>query len=119
MKKTIFLPILFCLSLCPAMAQQRGAEPTMDGVARSASLMQTIGDVCPPLMDVNKALAERYAKAFVETGEQAYGKGKFAPAMAAERARRAAEVKAATPESWCIEQRDRLKPMGGAELFSK
>ena len=119
MKKTIFLPALFCLWLGPALAQQRGAEPTMDGVARSASLMQTIGDVCPPLMDVNKALAERYARAFVETGEQAYGKANFTPAMAAERKRRAAEVKAATPESWCIEQRDRLKPMGGAELFRK
>ena len=59
------------------------------------------------------------AKAFVETGEQAFGKAAFQKALAAEYARRAAEVKARTPESWCLEERARLKDMGGGALFSK
>ena len=120
MKKTMFLRAIglsFAFA-APAGAQQ-DAPATIDGVARSASLMRQIGEACPLLMDVNKDLAERYHQAFVETGEQAFGKAAFQKALATEYARRAAEVKARTPESWCLEERDRLKDMGGGALFSK
>lgn len=121
MNKTIFpIALLGALALqSPALAQKSGPEPTIDGVARSASLMATIGEACPLLMDVNTALAERYAQAFVAAGEQAVGKPAFARKLAAERARRATEVKAKTPESWCLDQRARLEQMGGADLFRK
>ena len=121
MNKTIFL-IALSASLAAqtqAFAQKSAAAPTIDGVARSASLMQTIGEACPLLMDVNKDLAERYAKAFVATGEQAVGKQAFDKKIAAERGRRAAEVKAKTPETWCLDQRARLEKMGGGDLFRK
>lgn len=76
MGKKIFLTIgaLLCLLASAAGAQQAGPEPTPDGVARSASLMREIGASCPLLMDVNVELAERYQRAFVETGEQAFGR---------------------------------------------
>ena len=105
---------------CPsAMAQKAADAPTIDGVARSASLMRQIGEACPLLMDVNKELAERYVQAFVETGEQAFGKEAFQKKLADEYERRAAEVKKKTPESWCLDQRSRLRDMGGADLFTK
>ncbi len=121
MNKTIFLTALLgSLALqTPALAQKPEAQPTIDGIARSASLMATIGEACPLLMGVNKALAERYAEAFVASGEQATGKAAFARKLAAEKARRAAEVKAKTPESWCLDQRARLEQMGGGDLFRK
>lgn len=121
MNKTIFLTALLgSLALqASALAQKPEAQPTIDGIARSASLMATIGEACPLLMDINKALAERYAQAFVASGEQAVGKPAFARKLAAEKARRAAEVKAKTPESWCLDQRARLEQMGGGDLFRK
>lgn len=102
-----------------AQAQKAGPEPTADGVARSASLMREIGETCPLLMDVNKELAERYVHAFVEAGEQAYGKDAFHRRLAAEYRRRAAEVKKKTPETWCLDQRARLKDLGGGDIFKK
>jgi len=121
MSKTIFLLATTTLLIAhaPADAQKKDTEPTISGVARSASLMRQIGEACPLLMDVNRDLADRYLQAFVETGEQAFGKAAFQKALATEYARRAAEVKARTPESWCLEERDRLKDMGGGALFSK
>ena len=113
MSKTIFLLATTTLLIAhaPADAQKKDTEPTISGVARSASLMRQIGEACPLLMDVNRDLADRYL--------QAFGKAAFQKALAAEYARRAAEVKARTPESWCLEERDRLKDMGGGALFSK
>ena len=121
MKKIIFLlaATALLIALAPADAQKKNAEPTISGVARSASLMRQIGEACPLLMDVNKDLADRYVQAFVETGEQAFGKEAFQKKLAAEYARRAAEVKKQTPETWCLDQRARLKDMGGADLFKK
>ncbi len=121
MNKIIFL-IAFAVLLAPAAlarAQKSEPEPTMDGVARSASLMREIGAACPLLMEVNTELAERYVSAFIESGEQAFGKADFDTALEAEYARRAAEVKQKTPESWCLDQRARLRDMGGADLFKK
>ena len=121
MNKTFFLlstATLLAVS-APVRAQKRDAEPNIQGVARSASLMRQIGEACPLLMDVNKDLADRYVQAFVETGEQAFGKEAFQKKLAAEYARRAAEVKKQTPETWCLDQRTRLKDMGGADLFKK
>ena len=121
MHKTIFLLALapLCLAALPARAQKADAGPTIDGVARSASLMRQIGEACPPLMDVDKDLAERYVQAFEQSGEQAFGKEAFQRKLAAEYERRAAEVRAKTPESWCLDQRARLKDMGGGDLFRK
>lgn len=121
MKKTIFLLGFAALWLAavPVRAQKADAGPTIDGVARSASLMRQIGESCPLLMDVNTELAERYVQAFVETGEQAFGKDVFQKKLASEYERRAAEVKKKTPESWCLDQRSRLKDMGGGDLFTK
>ena len=112
MKKTMFLRAIglsFAFA-APAGAQQ-DAPATIDGVARSASLMRQIGEACPLLMDVNKDLADRYV--------QAFGKEAFHKKLATEYARRAAEVKKQTPETWCLDQRARLKDMGGADLFKK
>ncbi len=122
MNKTNFLAVLVVIGAAvsgPARAQKAEPEPTLDGVARSASLMRQIGESCPPLMDVNKDLAERYVQAFVETGEQAFGKEAFQKKLEAEYERRAAEVKGKTPENWCLDQRARLKDMGGGDLFKK
>ena len=120
MRKTIFLlAIGASFALAAEAGAQQDAPATIDGVARSASLMRQIGEACPLLMDVNRDLADRYLQAFVETGEQAFGKAAFQKALATEYARRAAEVKARTPESWCLEERARLKDMGGGALFSK
>lgn len=121
MSKTIFLLALAPLWLAPLPARAQKAEtgPTIEGVARSASLMHQIGEACPPLMDVNKDLADRYVQAFVETGETAFGKEAFQKRLESEYARRAAEVKKKTPESWCLDQRSRLKDMGGGDLFTK
>lgn len=121
MGKIIFLTtaaVLLALAT-QAGAQTAGADPTPDGIARSASLMREIGAACPPLMDVNVDLAGRYQRAFVETGEQAFGKEAFQKKLEAEYLRRAAEVKQKTPESWCLDQRARLRDMGGADLFRK
>ena len=121
MNKTMFLLALapLWLAAAPARAQKAEPGPTIEGVARSASLMRQIGEACPPLMDVNKELADRYVQAFVETGEQAFGKEAFQKRLASEYERRAAEVKKKTPESWCLDQRSRLKDMGGGDLFTK
>ncbi|HMN73458.1 MAG TPA: hypothetical protein PKA55_16475 [Rhodoblastus sp.] len=121
MNKTLILSALaLLLPLAPpAHAQKPEPQATIDGVARSASLMRQIAEACPPLMDVNTDLAERYVQAFEETGEQAFGKEAFQKKLAAEYERRAAEVKAKTPESWCLDQRARLKDMGGGDLFRK
>lgn len=120
MRKIIFLLAIVLPPLAaPALAQKAEPQPTIDGIARSASLMRQIGEACPPLMDVNKDLAERYVQAFEESGEQAFGKEAFEKKLAAEYERRAAEVKAKTPESWCLDQRARLKDMGGADLFTR
>ncbi len=121
MRKIIFLLAIVLPPLAaPALAQKAEPQPTIDGIARSASLMRQIGEACPPLMDVNVELAERYMfSAFEETGEQAFGKEAFEKKLAAEYERRAAEVKAKTPESWCLDQRARLKDMGGADLFTR
>ena len=120
MRKTIFLlTIGASLALAAEAGAQQDAPATIDGVARSASLMRQIGEACPLLMDVNKDLADRYVQAFVETGEQAFGKDAFQKKLAVEYARRAAEVKKQTPETWCLDQRSRLKDMGGADLFKK
>lgn len=121
MNKTMLLLALAPLWLAapPARAQKTEPGPTIEGVARSASLMRQIAEACPLLMDVNKELADRYVQAFVETGEQAFGKEAFQRRLASEYGRRAAEVKRKTPESWCLDQRSRLKDMGGGDLFTK
>ena len=109
--------LLLAGAIAPAAAQ----GITIDGVARSASLMRELGTTCAGTFDVDRDIAGRYEKAFVEAGEKSYGKAAFDRALAQEYPRRAREVRAAGSDRWCAEQRDRMRALGsgGAELFRK
>ncbi len=98
--------------IAPATAQ----NITMDGVARSASLMRLLVESCP---DIDRDVGNRYVNAFREAGEKSYGKQAFDRTLARELPRRAQEVREAGASAWCAAQRARMLGMGGAALFRK
>lgn len=92
----------------------------MDGVARSASLMRQILETCGPPFDVDRDLAGRARRAFVQAGESAYGKKKFDEALKAEDERRAHEARVAGSDRWCADQRELFSDnAAGFKLFRK
>ncbi len=97
-----------------AGAAERGV--TIEGVARAASLMQAIGEICVPF-GANAEEAEKFHKAFVDAGAEAYGP-KFAAALAKEAARRRRETRAQDADAWCAEQKTRQDEIGNTRLFA-
>lgn len=109
----VALVAIWLAALAPAAAQ----EVTIEGVARSASLMRQILDVCGPPFDVDRDLAERTRRAFVQAGESAYGKAKFDAVQKDEDERRAREARAMGSDRWCAAQKDMLGEAAGFRLF--
>jgi hypothetical protein len=101
-------------------AQAAAAQPvTIDGLARSVSLMRVMIETCAQGGDLNVDLARRSERAFVEAGERAFGKKNFTRALEKEIPRRAGEAAEAGPEAWCAEQRQVVIDSGGEALFRK
>lgn len=107
------------LAIAAAATPAFGQTITMDGVARSASLMRQMAETCAGRFDLDRDMAARSETAFVEAGEKAFGKKAFARALAKEYPRRAAEAKQAGAATWCADQRALVIEMGGAALFRK
>jgi hypothetical protein len=110
---------LVALAIAGATTPASSQSITMDGVARSASLMRQMAQSCAVQFDVDRDMAARSEKAFVQAGEKAFGRKRFARALAKEYPRRAAEVKQADPATWCAEQRQLVIELGGEALFRK
>jgi hypothetical protein len=106
---------LALLVLCALPAGAKDAAVTMDGVARAAALMRTIAEICPPF-GANAAEADKFYRAFVDAGTEAYG-SQFNAALARETALRRKETKGRGSALWCEEQRERQKQIGNGRLF--
>ncbi len=89
---------------------------TMEGVARSASLMEAIAELCPPY-GADGELAGRYVKAFITAGGEAYGKRRFSAALKKARAERREETRSSAPAAWCEEQRQKQQQIGDSGIF--
>ena len=113
-----FVPSLALAAVLAQALPLRAAEQaiTMAGVARSASLMEAIVEICPPY-GADADLAGRYAKAFVTAGSEAYGKKRFASALQKERARRRQEVNSSAAAAWCEEQKEMQQRIGDTGIF--
>lgn len=107
--------LVVALSAAPAAAQ----DVTIEGVARSVSLMKQIAETCSGDFDVDRALAERAQEAFTRAGETGYGKKAFAKALGVELPRRAQEVRSTGSDRWCADQRERMADVPGPKLFRK
>ena len=94
----------------PAAAQ----AITMNGVARSVSLMREMGANCP---DVIPEEAKKFADAFLEIGHKSYGQARFDAELAAELPRREQEVRAAGAQAWCATQRANQLGLGNTQIF--
>ena len=94
----------------PAAAQ----SITMNGVARSVSLMRAMATYCP---DVIPEEAQKFAAAFLDAGHSAYGQAPFDAEVAAELPRRDAEVRAAGAVGWCAAQRTTQLSLGNRQIF--
>ncbi|MGO4870549.1 MAG: hypothetical protein ACLPGW_08050 [Roseiarcus sp.] len=94
----------------PAAAQ----SITINGVARSVSLMRDMAAYCP---DVIPAEAQKFADAFLEIGHKSYGEAKFDAELAAEMPRREQEVRAAGAAAWCATQRANQLGLGNSQIF--
>jgi hypothetical protein len=116
--RLLFLLCLTLMAASPLFTPARAADAavTMQGVARAASLMQAIGDICGPA-GANAALAAKYFKSFADAGREAYGP-KFDKVLQRESARRAAETQAAGSEGWCAQQKRQQDRLGDASLFA-
>ena len=91
-----------------------GQSITMNGVARSVSLMRAMAAYCP---DVIPAEAQKFAAAFLDAGHSAYGQPRFDAEVAAELPRRDAEVRAAGAAAWCAAQRATQLSLGNRQIF--
>jgi hypothetical protein len=94
----------------PAAAQ----AITMNGVARSVSLMREMGANCP---DVIPEEAKKFADAFLEIGHKSYGQARFDAELAAELPRREQEMRAAGVPAWCAAQRANQLGLGNRQIF--
>ena len=94
----------------PAAAQ----SITINGVARSVSLMRAMATDCP---DVIPEEAQKFAAAFLDAGHSAYGQARFDAEVAAELPRRDAEVRAAGAAAWCAAQRATQLSLGNRQIF--
>jgi hypothetical protein len=94
----------------PAAAQ----AITMNGVARSVSLMRDMAAYCP---DVIPAEAQKFADAFLAVGRESYGQAQFDAELAAELPRREQEVRAAGAQAWCATQRANQLGLGNTQIF--
>lgn len=109
-----------CALAFAMLAQTAAAQDvTMDGLARSASLMRQIEQSCAVDFDVDVDLARRAQAAFAQAGEKAFGKARFDRALEVEYARRAEEPRSAGVDRWCADQRERLMDLSGSKLFRK
>ncbi len=103
------------LASAPAGAEEAG--PTREGVARAASLMREIEEVCAPF-GANAGEAGKFYRAFTEAGVEAFGE-EFNAILARETTRRRAETRARGPALWCEEQRETQKSIGNGRLFER
>ncbi len=113
MDKVRMRAAIFAASLAlagPAAAQ----SITMNGVARSVSLMREMGADCP---DVIPDEAKRFESAFLEIGRKTYGQARFDAELAAELPRRQQEVHAAGVAAWCAAQRADQLGLGNRQIF--
>ncbi len=94
----------------PAAAQ----SITINGVARSVSLMREMGADCA---DVIPEEAKKFESAFLEIGHKAYGQARFDAELAAELPRRKQEVRAAGLAAWCAAQRANQLSLGNRQIF--
>ena len=94
----------------PAAAQ----AITMNGVARSVSLMRDMAAYCP---DVIPAEAQKFADAFLAVGRESYGQAQFDAELAAELPRREQEMRAAGVPAWCAAQRANQLGLGNRQIF--
>jgi hypothetical protein len=98
-----------------ALAAPASAQTiTMNGVARSVSLMRAMSTYCP---DVIPEEAQKFAAAFLDAGHSAYGQARFDAEVAAELPRRDAEVRAAGAAVWCAAQRATQLSLGNRQIF--
>ena len=104
---------LFATTLALAGAAAAQAI-TMNGVARSVSLMRAMAADCP---DVIPEEAQKFADAFLEVGHKSYGQARFDAELAAELPRRAQEVQAAGVAAWCAAQRANQLGLGNRQIF--
>ena len=111
--------VLALVLLAGVATPLRAQDITANGVARSASLMRQLIETCADKLALDVDMAARSEKAFVEAGQKAFGKQKFAAELARERPRRAQEAQDAGADDWCAVQRQRVIEIGGAALFRK
>jgi hypothetical protein len=119
-RKMILAPGLFAILLCgvaPAPTARAAEQAiTMDGMARSVSLMEAIAGICSPY-GADAELAGRAAKAFIAAGMDAYGAATFTSALRRERARRRQEIVSSSAAGWCEEQKEKQARTGVSGVF--
>lgn len=108
---------LFAALLAACCASAVAQPVSIEGLARSASLMKQIAETCGAGYDADVDLATRTERTFVQAGEKAFGKAVFSRTMAAEYQRRGQEVRSQGSDRWCYEQREALRELPGQKIF--
>jgi hypothetical protein len=91
---------------------------TMEGVARSASLIKAVKNVCSKIHKLEMDKANNAELAFLELGVKQYGFDTFSKAVLVENERRYKEVQITGPNQWCEYVRATLEKLGFGNIYS-
>ena len=112
MPRRVSVSVLAILLACPAAFAQ---NITINGLARSASLMEALRRNCD---NVNGDIARRYQSAFTEVGRKTFGAATFDEELTRELPRRLNEVREQGVQRWCAVQTVQQKKNGATDLFN-
>ena len=116
MFKRSTLSLIMCLAFPAAANSQDISE---EGIARSVSLFSAFISHCQKSYFINVEEAKKYQRAFVNTGEKAFGKNKFSKLLAKEMTRRNKEVALTGATQWCAYQKKYMQQVDDGKLLQK
>ena len=108
--------MMVALPICAST--QSFAEMTIEGVARSASLIKAVKNVCSKIHKLEMDKANQVELAFGELCIKQYGFDAFSKAVLVENDRRYKEVQITGPNQWCENERATLEKIGFGNIYS-
>jgi hypothetical protein len=94
------------------VTQAHPQDITLNGLVRSVSLFQFIGQTCSQVSKVNVKRAHDYQSAFMDTANKSFGQTATAAALKSELKRRQNEIQTAGAGPWCQSQSTYLHSIG-------
>jgi TonB family protein len=92
---------------------------TAEGLARTASLFNSLRGVCPQFYPLDAGRVREMEEAAVSTGKTFIGEAKFGAALKAEYLRRSKEVEITGRSQWCQYQKANQQSLGFGNMFSE